>query len=190
MSAIKYLQFLLEHKDTIGIKDLVIKMMLLVLAVSMALNAYSQNQLSTAELLTTDNGLANLMVHSIHKDHEGFMWISTKYGLSRYDGNAFRYYTKENNGLQDHGLTAVISEEGNGNLWLYNVVYSIAYKNNVSIVGIDVFDPIAERAVPFELYIENRAPFKLEELSYIKIIDPKNRPWKKYMARHHLRCKN
>ncbi len=36
--------------------------------------------------LTVDQGLSNSFVHSIARDQEGYIWISTSYGLNRFNG--------------------------------------------------------------------------------------------------------
>ncbi len=41
---------------------------------------------------TTENGLASNNVHDIVEDQHGFIWLATHYGISRFDGCAFRNY--------------------------------------------------------------------------------------------------
>lgn len=42
---------------------------------------------------TTKNGLPNLLVNHIYCDHNGYLWLSTQGGLSRFDGKNFKNYT-------------------------------------------------------------------------------------------------
>lgn len=44
------------------------------------------------ELFTTQNGLADNIINCISKDNEGFIWLGTDNGLSRYDGNTFQNF--------------------------------------------------------------------------------------------------
>ncbi|TDW96239.1 signal transduction histidine kinase [Dinghuibacter silviterrae] len=52
--------------------------------------------------LDAEHGLSNNNVRCITKDHNGFMWIGTRDGLDRYDGNTFtvwRHQFKDTNSL-------------------------------------------------------------------------------------------
>ena len=42
--------------------------------------------------LGTSNGLANNKINAFHRDADGFLWIGTSSGLSRYDGYGFKIY--------------------------------------------------------------------------------------------------
>ena len=41
---------------------------------------------------STPEGLPNSMVHQVYQDRDGYIWISTFYGLFRYDGYEVRTY--------------------------------------------------------------------------------------------------
>lgn len=43
---------------------------------------YSQEYLFDAKLLTTEDGLANLMTSSVYKDKNGYLWVGTSHLLS------------------------------------------------------------------------------------------------------------
>ena len=53
-----------------------------------AQNLYSQHY-------TTQNGLAHNIVYSIKEDKNGFIWLGTNDGISRFDGTEFRNFTIE-----------------------------------------------------------------------------------------------
>jgi signal transduction histidine kinase/ligand-binding sensor domain-containing protein len=49
------------------------------------------------KLFTQANGLVNNDVKVISKDYEGYYWLGTNNGLSRYDGSFFKNYSSANN---------------------------------------------------------------------------------------------
>lgn len=69
--------------------------------------------------LTADEGLSRNLVNQIYRDSHGFMWISTGYGLDRYDGYDFLHFNSRTlgNTLLSDNVHAV-TEDSNGNLWI------------------------------------------------------------------------
>ena len=135
-----------------------------------------QQYLFNAQLLTTEDGLANLMTTTIHQDKQGFMWISTPYGLNNYDGYSFRLYTKEEHNLFSNDDIRMIKEDQENNLWLFYLKQ--LPQNHVFLgIAIDVFDRKTEKAVPLEKYIKGNLPFDITEVNYSFVIDPKKRLW-------------
>ncbi|MCB0376391.1 MAG: hypothetical protein KDD04_10770, partial [Sinomicrobium sp.] len=142
---------------------------------------YSQPYLFDAQLITPEEGLANLYTTAVFKDSRGFIWIGTRYGLNRYDGYSFKLYSKENGALNSSENILKISEDAEGNLWLF-------YKNQYSptaygdipdgevIENLDIFDPRTGRATPFDAYFEGKAPFKSAEVILPKSILPGAQP--------------
>ena len=54
-----------------------------------------QNQNATIHFfhrIAEDDGLSNRRCFSVQQDKHGFMWISTKLGVDRFDGKNFRHY--------------------------------------------------------------------------------------------------
>lgn len=47
---------------------------------------------SDMQHLTQKDGLANNTLYSFHQDKNGFLWIGTDVGISRYDGVHFHNY--------------------------------------------------------------------------------------------------
>lgn len=66
--------------------------------------------------LNVKQGLNNSSVRSIFKDSRGYIWLGGDYGLSRYDGTNFTYFTAEE-GLSSNGRISSILEDRQGRLW-------------------------------------------------------------------------
>ena len=81
------------------------------------------------------------------------MWISTKYGLNRYDGYEYKLFTKEENKLYSNERISQIKEDKEGNIWLF-------YDKET----IDVFNPISRKATPLQAYISGDLPFEFKDI--------------------------
>lgn len=62
------------------------------------------------------NGLAQSNVSGIIQDNDGYYWIATESGISKFDGKNFINYTSEN-GLGDNNITALLYDQ-NGTMWM------------------------------------------------------------------------
>jgi diguanylate cyclase (GGDEF)-like protein/PAS domain S-box-containing protein len=72
------------------------------------------------EQLGVEQGLAQESATAILQDRQGFMWIGSQAGLSRYDGYRFvlfRNKPDESDSLSDNWVTA-LHEDGDGRLWI------------------------------------------------------------------------
>ncbi len=71
------------------------------------------------EILNTTDGLSQGMVFDMLQDREGFIWISTKDGLNRYDGYEFKIFA--NDPYNDRSLNSntiiKLFEDSNGRIW-------------------------------------------------------------------------
>ena len=66
---------------------------------------------------SVDRGLPSDKVRSITQTRDGYLWLATAHGLSRFDGNAFTNYTGATNPeLRGGGFFAVL-ETPDGTLW-------------------------------------------------------------------------
>ncbi len=93
------------------------------------------------EHLTTNDGLTNNSISHIYQDKRGFIWISTRNGLSRYDGQVFKnleYVPGEINSLSDNEINYVI-EDSKGRFW-------IATQD-----GLNILNPVSEKINHFAL---------------------------------------
>jgi signal transduction histidine kinase/CheY-like chemotaxis protein/ligand-binding sensor domain-containing protein len=98
-----------------------------------------------------EEGLSSQNIHSIYHDSRGFTWISTDYGLNRYDGNEFKVYTKEENGLCNN-VVLHVSEDKKGNLWVLGGGLGHDYCHSI-------FNPIQEKFYTLEGYLGLVPPF-------------------------------
>ena len=64
---------------------------------------------------TSENGISQNFIYSIHQDAQGYLWIGTGEGLSRFDGKNFKNYTVAN-GLAEDVITSSF-EADNGTVW-------------------------------------------------------------------------
>lgn len=67
------------------------KLLALMLACFCCINVNAQ----MARLYTSESGLANSQINYIYQDKNGFMWISTENGLSRFDGINFSTFRSD-----------------------------------------------------------------------------------------------
>ena len=67
-----------------------IRTLFLVLVSIVTANVHSQN--ITFNHLTTDDGLSQFSVNSLYIDENGILWIGTREGLNRYNGNDIQTY--------------------------------------------------------------------------------------------------
>ena len=85
--------------------------------------------------LDTRHGLSNSQVNCILQDSRGYVWVSTPFGLCRYDGYRFRNfysYERDTTTLKSNRVDN-IQEAYDGKLWLdHGMAYS-------------VYDPVTEK---------------------------------------------
>jgi two-component sensor histidine kinase len=74
----------------------------------------------TKRYLSVEDGLAGRSVLCAVEDKDGFMWFGTSNGLSRYDGNSFKTFTKQNFGLLANEITALNVDEKNHLIITFN----------------------------------------------------------------------
>src|SRR5215217_3450464 len=70
--------------------------------------------------LTPDNGLSSSLVQAIVQDSRGFIWLGTRKGLNRYDGNGFTVYkhkADDSTTVADNN-TLILFEDSQKTLWV------------------------------------------------------------------------
>lgn len=82
-----------------------------------------------------DEGLSQGQINDMVIDHWGYLWISTKEGLNRFDGNSFkvfRHLPADPKSISDNYVTALLVDDK-------NKIWTGTFTN-----GLDYFDPATE----------------------------------------------
>ena len=89
-------------------------------------------------------GLSQNSVMTLHQDSKGFIWIGTKNGLNRFDGNSFKVFLKNDtpDGLHNSMIYS-IAEDSSENLWI------------ATDSGIEIYDPHTEKFSSFNVRTAN-----------------------------------
>lgn len=72
-------------------KKLTMKLNFLILLLLLTLRISAQ----TGKFYNTDNQLPSSFVNQVYQDSQGYIWIATRNGLSRYDGYQFKNFTND-----------------------------------------------------------------------------------------------
>lgn len=72
----------------------------------------------TFKHLGIEDGLSNNYVLDIVQDGQGFIWIATESGLSRFDGKNFTSFDENTSGLITNGLNALYHDKEENSLWI------------------------------------------------------------------------
>jgi len=71
-----------------------------------------------ARLLTTANGLSDNRITAIYKDAKGYIWIGTKNGLNKYNGQSFTIYKPAKENSISNEIINCITGDKEGNIWV------------------------------------------------------------------------
>lgn len=79
------------------------------------------------EHYSSDDGLPHNSICDILQDHNGYLWLCTWYGLSRYDGSGFVNYTMTPGDYSNlsHNRIISVEEDVNGRLWVMTYDYHL-----------------------------------------------------------------
>lgn len=98
----------------------------------------SFGQTFNCKYFTANHGLPSSYVNTSFQDANGYLWVGTYGGLSRFDGKSFKNFTV-NDGLGSNQITAIIQDEKK-NLWLgtffgVTIYDGLKFKNITEIDG-------------------------------------------------------
>lgn len=91
-------------------------------------SVYGQANLHT---YTTKSGLSSNTIYAITVDKEGFIWLGTKNGLSRFDGQVFKTYSIID-GLPTNEILNVICDSMN-RIWFFGIENKLGFIQNGQI---------------------------------------------------------
>ncbi|WP_300224958.1 two-component regulator propeller domain-containing protein [uncultured Bacteroides sp.] len=95
----------------------------------------------TSVIYTTGDHISSSLINNIYQDRRGFIWISTEYGLNRFDGNRFTIYTHDEKDSTSicNNYPRVVYEDKNDNIWIGTVAGMMKYnrdENNFTNVNL------------------------------------------------------
>src|ERR1700712_2976608 len=73
------------------------RFLLLIFAIIVTTCVHAQDQNLSSRFLTVKDGLPQGFVSGIVQDKAGFIWITTRNGLARYDGKKFKVFYHDSN---------------------------------------------------------------------------------------------
>jgi len=120
------------------------------------------------DLYTTDDGLSSRFIQDIYQDSRGFIWVSSDYGVNRFDGQRFEVYNQGKYNLQTDNINE-IREDQAGNLWF--IKRNIYFKNGVQSwrkISIDVLDYHRNIILSIEDYLDENPPFNWSSVARIE----------------------
>lgn len=109
----------------------------------------------------TEDGLSNRFVNGIIQDSRGYTWISTNFGLNRFDGHQMDVLTRESHQLQSNSIYSLYSDV-NERIW---AIHRIITTHEMQYI--DVVDPISLTVQSLEKYIGSPLPFPVTEIATI-----------------------
>lgn len=91
----------------------------LVVCISFFLSAplLAQNNLYNVQQWELEDGLLHRLVHVVHEDEQGFIWIGTENGIQRFDGHEFKSYASADPQKSTLRITKIGEDDGN---WLWD----------------------------------------------------------------------
>ena len=104
----------------------------------------------TGKLFNTDKGLSSSFVGDIYQDNDGFMWISTRNGLNRYDGYNFKVFKKGQPGCDGmlSNYINTVRQSRDKTLYIGTQRGVQIYKDD-KFQDITLFSPLGKKAIAF-----------------------------------------
>lgn len=126
-----------------GLKKLLVTLVLLMPLFSGWAQQYNYRQYTTRE------GLPSMVVYDVEQDANGFIWISTKDGLCKFDGYRFKVFTTDD-GLPDNEIIG-INTGPDGKVWALPFRGRVAYIYNDSVYMPEGMDEVNQPVRRFDI---------------------------------------
>ncbi len=117
------------------------------------------------EELGVAQGLSQGMIHGLDVDLKGYLWIGTKDGLNRYDGNhfhVFRHDPQDTNSIASNYIRSLHIDD-RGLIWV-----------GTNASGLDLYDPTQMRFIHFGNTMNPASPSMIQSVARI-FSDPSGR---------------
>ncbi len=131
-----------------------IRLILSVLLISYACTATAQEPACIK--FGMDDGLPSQIIYSTMQDRDGYIWICTANGVSRYDGFHFQNFSLKDGLCDVENFYAV--EDSSGRVWFDSFNGKICYWENGTIHKID------EKLLPPDILVTDERPRYLPDL--------------------------
>lgn len=79
---------------------------------------FSQEYIVKFTHLSTGEGLSSGLINNFFEDSRGFVWLTMKDGLNRFDGKSFKFFFTEEDLVHSNYCTYAV-EDVDGNIWTY-----------------------------------------------------------------------
>ena len=123
----------------------------------LALLIVSVAKAQIGKLFNTDKRLSSSFVEDIYQDHDGFIWISTRNGLNRYDGYNFKVFKKGEPGCDGMMSNYVNTVRQSRNKILYiGTQRGVQTYSNDRFQNVKLFDSAGESVISFVSSIAER----------------------------------
>lgn len=111
------------------------RILFILICVFACVSSHAKYTLPPYKLYTLHEGLPQMQIWSMFQDSRGYLWIGTKGGISRFDGEKFTNYSQVD-GLADNRVDRIY-EDFSGNIWI------------VTRFGISYFDGQKIKTFPY-----------------------------------------
>lgn len=92
---------------------------------------------------SVEDGLAQTQIFDLESDNDGYLWVGTAGGVSRFDGKNFKNYTSEN-GLTDNTVKKIVNH--NNCIWIASQ-YGITSVLNKKVISWDLLSIASGRGI-------------------------------------------
>ena len=146
-----------------------INCILIIVACSSLLPLAAQHHIVSLQHYGIEEGLSHRQVNSIVKDNRGFLWLGTPFGLNRFDGYTFKWWT-EGNGLPNNNVQTLALDAA-GDLWIIQsslrIVFSTSQSISIMDTELEVFKTVEEK-------LGHEVPFPIQEIGKSIVKDKEN----------------